>query len=515
MLLSLCITSQSVILKKEKSNKDYLENYIYIKAMYCPNRYLSQNLFLINVILKRDGETVRIGNTGLNGFAKFFGLQDSEKYTVTLSGIYIETKTYEVSLNQLNSICCKIVEPKSKKISNNYIYKEEKTNLKIDYKEPDLEVNDDGGDVEFTDIQSAVDQANDGDIIWVYHGTYTEDIKIFNKDITLIGKNYEKYDLDNILDKPIIKNIYHMHETDVALNIQNSTVTISNFNIWSYDIGIYLENSHNCEISYTNNYVVSDVIGTVAIILFESSNNMIINNNFYKTYIGIVSQFSTKNTFYNNYFYRNEYGMHISFSSNNNTISENSFFESNFAVLVGKSNNNEITKNLIQNDDSGIYLLKSSNNILSSNKIRYCSCGIFLECSSDSNLIIKNTVNNSSYGIYLSPEDNNKENNIYQNNLYDNQKNAFDNGENTWYSPLKKKGNYWGDYEELYPDAEKNLLKGTWRTPYDINGNNQDMYPLINQVKKTKTKNQYVNIFEDFHTIYKLINLLFQTMFQM
>ena len=56
---------------------------------------------------------------------------------------------------------------------------------------------DDEGDGDFTSIQDAIDAAEDGYIIWVYSGIYQETLDIIDKDITLIGKPYEKDNPDD------------------------------------------------------------------------------------------------------------------------------------------------------------------------------------------------------------------------------------------------------------------------------------------------------------------------------
>ena len=40
-------------------------------------------------------------------------------------------------------------------------------------------------------------------------------------------------------------------------------------------------------------------------------------------------------------------------------------------------------------------------------------------------------------------------------------------------------GNYWSDYEDRYPNAKELDGSGIWNTPYFINENNQDNYPLV------------------------------------
>ena len=40
-------------------------------------------------------------------------------------------------------------------------------------------------------------------------------------------------------------------------------------------------------------------------------------------------------------------------------------------------------------------------------------------------------------------------------------------------------GNYWSNYEERYPNATEIDGSGIWDTPYIIDENNQDNYPLV------------------------------------
>jgi parallel beta-helix repeat protein len=47
---------------------------------------------------------------------------------------------------------------------------------------------------------------------------------------------------------------------------------------------------------------------------------------------------------------------------------------------------------------------------------------------------------------------------------------------NNWNSGFV--GNYWSDYQTRYPNAEQ--VDGVWQTPFYINENNIDQYPLVN-----------------------------------
>jgi hypothetical protein len=53
------------------------------------------------------------------------------------------------------------------------------------------------------------------------------------------------------------------------------------------------------------------------------------------------------------------------------------------------------------------------------------------------------------------------------------------NSVNFWDSGYPSGGNYWSDYEERYPNATEINDSGIWNTPYVIDANNKDNYPII------------------------------------
>jgi parallel beta-helix repeat protein len=102
--------------------------------------------------------------------------------------------------------------------------------------------------------------------------------------------------------------------------------------------------------------------------------------------------------------------------------------------------------------------------------------GIVLDSSSN-NVLSGNNVTNNQYGIELSISSNNL---IFHNNFVDNTNqvsimfssvNIWDNG---------SRGNYWSDYLTKYPNATEIDSSGVWNTPYIINMNDADHYPLMN-----------------------------------
>ena len=79
------------------------------------------------------------------------------------------------------------------------------------------------------------------------------------------------------------------------------------------------------------------------------------------------------------------------------------------------------------------------------------------------------------YGIYLNLSSNNM---IYQNSFLNNtyQTTSVD-SKNDWNSDTLNMGNYWSDYAVKYSEAKK--IEKIWNTPYSIDNNNKDNYPLV------------------------------------
>jgi len=68
-------------------------------------------------------------------------------------------------------------------------------------------------------------------------------------------------------------------------------------------------------------------------------------------------------------------------------------------------------------------------------------------------------------------------------------------------------GNYWSDYLTKYPNATQVGISGVWNTPYVIDANNIDHYPLMTQntIPEFSTL-----IFLPFFMIATLIAIIFQ-----
>jgi len=158
----------------------------------------------------------------------------------------------------------------------------------------------------------------------------------------------------------------------------------------------------------------------------------------------------------------------------------------------------------LTNNWQGVFLAYSNNASIRQNNIRNNKYGIYLYGSSNNNIVEDNITNNE-YGVCLCSSSNNK---FYHNNLVDNtQQIHFERlgYANFWDDGYPSGGNYWSDYTgmDIYSGSYQNETgsDGIGDTPYIIDTNNQDRYPL------TKPKSPSLPIISLFATIILVITM--------
>jgi len=200
---------------------------------------------------------------------------------------------------------------------------------------------------------------------------------------------------------------------------------------------------------------------------------------------GIILEYSSNNTISENKVTNNSFlGIYLS-ESNNNSLSGNNITANNGwagIMLEFSSNYNIISgNNITANNECSIRLFSSSNNIISGNNITNNLYGIWLWRSSNYNIISGNSITNNVYGIEVYSSSSNS---IFHNNFINNAQQAFssDDSVDVWDDGYPSGGNYWSDYTgtDVFSGSYQNETgsDGIGDTPYIINGQNLDHYPL-------------------------------------
>jgi parallel beta-helix repeat protein len=169
-------------------------------------------------------------------------------------------------------------------------------------------------------------------------------------------------------------------------------------------------------------------------------------------------------------------GISIGPFSNYNTIFGNNITNNyglSYSLNLVNSRNNTIYGNNITDNAGGIGLYNCAGNSISGNNIIANNAwGISIDYYSSNNNIYGNNITNNFSGIALDSSSNN--NTIYHNNFMNNASQVGFSGSNVWDNGSE--GNYWSDYNGTDSNQD-----GIGDTPYTIDANNIDHYPLMAQ----------------------------------
>ncbi|NWG11602.1 right-handed parallel beta-helix repeat-containing protein [Candidatus Bathyarchaeota archaeon] len=278
----------------------------------------------------------------------------------------------------------------------------------------------------FTKIQDAIDVASSDDIIFVYAGTYYENI-VVNKSVTIIGEDRNFTIIDGAKNGTVV--------FIKANSVTMEGFTIRNSGAYPY-VGVHVER-----------YFFGNVI----------SNNKIINNS-----EGISVYSSSDNVISNNIISNNSEGLAISFSINN-VVSDNLVISNdNSGIYLYFSGGNTISGNTLQDNLGGVSAYFSSGNVISNNVISDNRDGLTIDLSSRQNLIYHNDFDNI-YDVRTDPDLVN-------------------------YWDYIGEGNYWSDYEgqdlngDGIGDSPHNITENN-RDNYPLMG----MFSTFKIVLSTKT----------------------------
>jgi parallel beta-helix repeat protein len=290
----------------------------------------------------------------------------------------------------------------------------------------------------YSKIQYAINNASDGDKIFVYRGIYYEDIRI-NKSIDLIGEDKENTIIDGckewyvvhiLADNVKVKNFYITNSTIYGTNSgikiygERENITIYNNIIIDNFYGICVGDSYQYKriyfVNISNNYIANNTYG---IGLFEGQESIISNNTLKNNGLFIRSTAPKENIVKNNTIngkpivYLEDKSNKIVQQNAGQIIlvncekikisSQNLDIKTGIGIELIRCRNCNVIQNIISNKEFGIYILYSDGTNIQANFIVNGTRGIY-SYMSDYQTISFNNINGSRDSIYLMESNDNK-----------------------------------------------------------------------------------------------------------
>ena len=315
----------------------------------------------------------------------------------------------------------------------------------------------------YTKIQDAIDDANPGDTVFVYNGTYYENLLI-DKPIKLIGEDKEGTTVDGKKQGNTV--------CVISENVVISGFTITNGSLgdelgdenWFYaGIRLTASNSTICGNNICNNTlgVFGKKVSNVTIFDNEFTGDGIVFSLYdnEKKPVPFCEKYFMQNVYNNTvngkriYYYKNQKdvnvpedaGQVIAVNCQNITMRCLGLLNADYGCVLVNCSDCVVEYSNISWGDGMVWLIHSKNNRIQHNQFLHNFEGICIDCKSTKNVVQYNTFsNNKRLGVIVEYQSN--YNRIYKNNFIEN--NQKDNSKvqvyfiNSYFNEWDQ--NYWG-----------------------------------------------------------------------
>jgi nitrous oxidase accessory protein len=319
---------------------------------------------------------------------------------------------------------------------------------------------------DYPTIQEAIHNAAEGDTVFVKNGVYEVDENrtiVIAKTLSLIGEDP---------DNTVILGVFGLYpDNDVAIRFAAPNITISGFTITNCSVAIAIANYYaqqypsGCRI--TNNNIVNNAEG-----IRPQRNDLLISGN------NITG---------------NRGGGIMGYNAENIIITGNNISGNGYGINIGISRNVTVRGNNISGNTRGLNLVYYGPYFVYGNNITKNECGIRFAEGCQNATVSGNNITQNSVGVVLLNFPNGGDaaisgvgNTVFGNLFIDNSEQVLPNVNEYPNINMESRGtdivlwdngvigNYWSDYNGTESDGN-----GVGDTPYIINENNQDNYPLM------------------------------------
>jgi nitrous oxidase accessory protein len=245
----------------------------------------------------------------------------------------------------------------------------------------------------YTTIQEAINNASNGDTIFVYNGTYNENLDTKLKKISLVGESRD------------ITFISGPTDSSPVFKISTSIVNISGFTLTGTTNQVVIQVVSMAENIRIENNIIKQ--GATGIALGLTTSRITITNNIIQDqdFVAIQTQTSTFDMISFNLIEGSKgQGITFSLSSSHNSIVNNSIIDNAKEAIMFEgagSTDNTISGNNISGNEVGIRLNSAGSNTIESNNIQgNLREGILMQLSNENTIQFNNFIANKRQASY-------------------------------------------------------------------------------------------------------------------